>query len=46
MQEKKELNDIQGRAIGMNDLLNIELNNDNLKMSDRALGRDIDDDGY
>ena len=28
--------DIQGRAIGMNDLLNIELRSDTLKMFDRA----------
>ena len=35
----------QGRAIGMNDLLNIELRIDSLKIFDQGLRRDTDGDG-
>ena len=31
-----KINDVQGRALGWNDLLNIELRNENLKMFDQA----------
>ena len=34
--------DVQGRATGLNDLLNIELRDGNLKMSGPGLGRDTD----
>ena len=31
-----KINDVQGRAVGLSDLLNIELRSDSLKMFDQA----------
>ena len=41
-----KINDVQGSAFGMDDVLNVELRNETLKIVRPSLGRDFDGDGH